>query len=163
MVPRFHASCSSSEPGGTTTQSNVQTCTPTGVRCSMGDTGQITGAAVMSIPVALLVDQPWTLPPPATLTIVAVLLLGGAWSTLVNLGLFAAALASGASLARAMSICFLSLVFLSGMIQFFVSFAATGDGAFADRLTEFAPGVNPAGTECIEVASTGAPSRPTPS
>ena len=31
-------------------------------------------------------------------------------------------------------ICFLSLVFLSGLIQFFISFASTGDGAFADRL-----------------------------
>lgn len=31
-------------------------------------------------------------------------------------------------------ICFLSLVFLSGLTQFFVSFAATGEGAFTDRL-----------------------------
>ena len=31
-------------------------------------------------------------------------------------------------------ICFLSLVFLRGLIQFFISFASTGDGAFADRL-----------------------------
>ncbi len=38
-------------------------------------TGQVTGAAVLSLPVALIVDQPWTLPMPGTLPIVAVLAL----------------------------------------------------------------------------------------
>ena len=39
-------------------------------------TGQITGAAVMSLPVALIVDQPWSLPMPAALPLFAVVALG---------------------------------------------------------------------------------------
>ncbi len=39
-------------------------------------TGQIVAAAVMSVPVALMVDQPWSLPEPGTMTVFAVLMLG---------------------------------------------------------------------------------------
>ena len=38
-------------------------------------TGQVTGAAVLSLPMALIVDQPWTLSMPGTVPIVAVLAL----------------------------------------------------------------------------------------
>jgi Ca2+-transporting ATPase len=51
--------------------------------------------------------------------VVVLMLLGGAWSALVNLSLFAWALSSGRSLAHAMTMAFVSLV----LIQFFKAYA----------------------------------------
>jgi len=45
--------------------------------------GQVTGTAVMVIPVALLVDRPWTFPPPSLAT----------WGALLGLGVLSTALA----------------------------------------------------------------------
>ena len=50
-------------------------------------------------------------------------MLGGLWSTLVNLGLFAWALSSGRSLAEAMTMTFVSLV----LIQFFKAYNFRSD------------------------------------
>ncbi len=58
-----------------------------------------------------------------TRPVVALMLAGGFWSTLVNVGLFAWAQQSGRSLAEAMSMTFVSLV----MIQFFKAYSYRSD------------------------------------
>jgi Ca2+-transporting ATPase len=58
-----------------------------------------------------------------TRPVVTLMLVGGIWSTLVNLALFAWALSSGRSLAQAMTMTFVSLV----LIQFFKAFNFRSD------------------------------------
>ena len=58
-----------------------------------------------------------------TRPVIALMLTGGAWSTLVNVGLFAWAQQSGRSLAEAMSMTFVSLV----LIQFFKAYSYRSD------------------------------------
>ncbi len=58
-----------------------------------------------------------------TRPVVALMLVGGAWSTMVNVGLFAWAQQSGRSLAQAMSMTFVSLV----LIQFFKAYSYRSD------------------------------------
>jgi Ca2+-transporting ATPase len=58
-----------------------------------------------------------------TRPVVALILAGGVWSALVNLGLFVWALGTGRSLAEAMSLAFLSLV----LIQFFKAYNFRSD------------------------------------
>ena len=58
-----------------------------------------------------------------TRPVVGLMLIGGLWSTLINLSLFTWALASGRSLAHAMTLTFLSLV----LIQFFKAYSFRSD------------------------------------
>ncbi len=58
-----------------------------------------------------------------TRPVVTLMLVGGLWSTLVNLGLFAWALRSGRPLAEAMTMIFVSLV----LIQFFKAYNFRSD------------------------------------
>ena len=58
-----------------------------------------------------------------TRPVVALILAGGLWSAVINLGLFVWALNSGRSLAEAMSLTFLSLV----LIQFFKAYNFRSD------------------------------------
>ncbi len=64
-----------------------------------------------------------------TRPVVTLMLVGGLWSTLVNLGLFAWALQSGRTLEEAMTLAFVSLV----LIQFFKAYNYRSDRASALR------------------------------
>jgi len=72
--------------------------------------------------------------------VVVLMLTGGLWSTLVNLGLFAWSLRQGFALAEAMTLCFVSLV----MIQFFKAYSFRSEGhsvlrrPFANRWLNYA-------------------------
>ena len=116
---------------------------------NIGEIGLMAGAALAGLPLplsavqilyvnlatdglpalALAVDPPdddlMTRPPRSakagifTRPVVALIALGGAWSALINLALFAWALGSGRSRAEAMTMCFVSLV----LVQFVKAFS----------------------------------------
>jgi Ca2+-transporting ATPase len=120
---------------------------------NIGEIGLMTGASLLGLPLplsavqilyvnlatdglpalALAVDPPendlMRRPPRNSKTgiftrpVVTLMILGGLWSTLVNLGLFAWAMSSGRSLAEAMTMTFVSLV----LIQFFKAYNFRSD------------------------------------
>jgi Ca2+-transporting ATPase len=78
---------------------------------NIGEIGLMAGASLLGLPL------------PLTAVVVVLMSVGGLWSALVNLGLFAWALNSGRSLEEAMTMTFVSLV----LIQFFKAYNFRSD------------------------------------